>query len=65
MSYRIRARAPTQIPIERIFEKVMHRKMNMAERQALQLDIGKHHAGRIHGVVRSTIKLAASIKRVA
>jgi len=65
MSHRIRARAPTQIPIERIFEKVMHRKMNVAERLGLQLDIGKHHPGRIHRVVRSISKLESYIKRVA
>ena len=65
MTYRIRARAPTQTPIELIFEKVMHRKMNMAERLALQLDIGKPRAGTLPGVMRSSNKLEAPIKRVA
>ena len=32
MPYRIRARAPTETPIERIFEKVMRRKMTSQER---------------------------------
>jgi hypothetical protein len=32
MSHRIRARAPAQTPIERIFEKVMRRKMTSQER---------------------------------
>ena len=32
MSHRIRARAPAKTPIERIFEKVMHRKMSTQER---------------------------------
>ncbi len=32
MSHRIRARAPTETPIERIFEKVMRRKMTSQER---------------------------------
>jgi len=64
MSHRIRARAPTQTPIERIFEKVMRRKMNVAERMAFQLDISKHHAGRVHAVVRSINKLESSIKRL-
>jgi len=32
MSHRIRASAPTETPIERIFEKVMHRKMTSQER---------------------------------
>lgn len=64
MSHRIRARAPTQTPIERIFVRVMHRKMNVAERVAFQLDLGKHHAGRVHRVVRSINKLEASLKRM-
>ena len=32
MSHRIRARALAKTPIERIFEKVMHRKMSTQER---------------------------------
>jgi hypothetical protein len=32
MSHLIRARAPARTPIERIFEKVMHRKMTSQER---------------------------------
>jgi hypothetical protein len=32
MSHRIRARAPTETPIERIFEKVMGRKMTSQEK---------------------------------
>ena len=32
MSHRIRARAATETPIERIFEKVMRRKMTSQER---------------------------------
>ncbi len=64
MPHRIRARAPTLTPIERIFEKVMHRKMNVAERVVLHLDLGKHHAGRLHRAVRSINKLEASIKRM-
>jgi hypothetical protein len=32
MSHRIRARAPTETPIERIFHKVMRRKMTSQER---------------------------------
>jgi hypothetical protein len=32
MPHRIRARAPAETPIERIFEKVMHRKMTSQER---------------------------------
>jgi hypothetical protein len=64
MSHRIRARGPAQTPIERIFVKVMHRKMNVAERMVFHLDLGKHHAGRIHGVARSINKLEASIRRV-
>jgi len=32
MSDLIRARAPSKTPIERIFEKVMHRKMTSQER---------------------------------
>jgi len=32
MSHLIRARAPAKTPIERIFEKVMHRKMTSQER---------------------------------
>ena len=32
MSHRSRARAPVKTPIERIFEKVMHRKMTSQER---------------------------------
>ena len=32
MSHRIRARAPAKTPIERIFEKVMRRKMTSQER---------------------------------
>ena len=32
MSHRIRAGVPTETPIERIFEKVMHRKMTSQER---------------------------------
>ena len=32
MSHRIRNYAPTESPIERIFERVMHRKMTSQER---------------------------------
>lgn len=32
MSHLVRARAPQKTPIERIFEKVMHRKMTSQER---------------------------------
>jgi hypothetical protein len=32
MPHRSRARAPSETPIERIFEKVMHRKMTSQER---------------------------------
>jgi hypothetical protein len=32
MSHRIRTTAPTETPIERIFERVMHRKMTSQER---------------------------------
>ena len=32
MSHRIRARAPAETPIERIFEKVMRRRMTSQER---------------------------------
>jgi hypothetical protein len=32
MSHLIRARGPAKTPIERIFEKVMHRKMTSQER---------------------------------
>ena len=32
MSHRIRARAPAKTPIERIFQKIMHRKMTSQER---------------------------------
>jgi hypothetical protein len=38
MSHRIRTRAPARTPIERIFEKVMHRKMTSQERVYLHLE---------------------------
>ena len=38
MSHRIRARAPTETPIERIFEKVMRRKMTSEERIYFHLE---------------------------
>jgi hypothetical protein len=41
MSNRIRPRAPTATPIERIFEKVMLRKMNEEERQIFHLKMSK------------------------
>ena len=37
MTYRISARSDTETPIERIFTKVMHRKMTAGERKALHL----------------------------
>jgi hypothetical protein len=37
MSHRIRARAPTETPIERIFEKVMRRKMTAQEKMYFHL----------------------------
>jgi len=37
MSQGIHARADAETPIERIFEKVMHRKLTVAERKALHL----------------------------
>jgi hypothetical protein len=38
MSHRVHARAPAKTPIERIFEKVMHRKMTAQERVYLHVD---------------------------
>jgi len=38
MSHRSRARAPAKTPIERIFEKVMHRKMTSQERIYFHLE---------------------------
>lgn len=38
MSHRIRDRAPASTPIERIFERVMGRKMTSQERVYLHLD---------------------------
>jgi hypothetical protein len=37
MSHRIRARTRNETPIERIFEKVMHRKMNSQEKMYFHL----------------------------
>jgi hypothetical protein len=37
MPHRIRPRAPANTPIERIFEKVVGRKMNLRERISLHL----------------------------
>jgi len=37
MTHRISARPDVETPIERIFEKVMHRKLTVAERKALHL----------------------------
>ena len=52
MSHRISARPDVETPIERIFEKVMHRKMTVAERKALHLKAGggsRHFEKSIHG----------------
>jgi hypothetical protein len=38
MSHRIRVRAPAETPIERIFEKVMRRKMTSEERIYFHLE---------------------------
>jgi hypothetical protein len=38
MSHRIRDRASTETPIERIFEKVMRRKMTVQERMYFHLE---------------------------
>jgi hypothetical protein len=41
MSYRLSARASTETPIERIFEKVVRRKMTPEEREVLHLNNGR------------------------
>jgi len=41
MSHRIPARASTETPIERIFEKVMRRKMTAEEREVFHLKTGR------------------------
>jgi len=38
MSHRIRARAPAKTPIEKIFQKVMRRRMTSQERLYLHLE---------------------------
>jgi hypothetical protein len=43
MSQRIQARAGAETPIERIFEKVMRRKMTAEERAALHLKDAAEH----------------------
>jgi hypothetical protein len=43
MSQRIPPRAGAETPIERIFEKVMHRKMTAEERAALHLKGSGEH----------------------
>ncbi len=63
MPYRIRARAPTATPIERIFEKVVLRKMTEEEREIFHLKIVKKHTvgNSVHGAglqEKSVLKLA-------
>jgi hypothetical protein len=41
MSHRVPVRASTETPIERIFEKVMRRKMTPEEREVLHLNNGR------------------------
>jgi|HubBroStandDraft_2_1064218.scaffolds.fasta_scaffold1518932_1 hypothetical protein len=54
---------PPSTPIERIFEKVVHRKMNAAEREAFHLNaVGERHIG-ISGS-RSAIAKKAAAKLV-
>jgi hypothetical protein len=46
MSHPILKRAPGATPIERIFEKVVRRKMNAKEREAFHLNaVGERHVG--------------------
>ena len=46
MSHAIFKRPPPVTPIERIFEKVVHRKMNAEEREAFHLNAaGQRHIG--------------------
>jgi hypothetical protein len=43
VSYRIRSQTANETPIERIFEKVMHRKMTPDEKESFHLKTGKAH----------------------
>lgn len=62
MSHRIFARPDAETPIERIFEKVMHRKMNVAERKALHLKVGGGTPYReIHPRRRLAFQVAAKL----
>jgi hypothetical protein len=43
VSYRMRSQTTKETPIERIFEKVMHREMTPEERESFDLKTGKAH----------------------
>ena len=59
MTHRISARPDVETPIERIFEKVMHRKMTAEERAALHLKVsGEHNLGKSANVTGLQFKTA-------